>query len=130
MRSRVTAHVVFAVLLSSLVVSGCLGVDFGNHWDEHRMTTSVRLVVESGRPLPAWYNYPSTVHHLVWLSLAPEFIAGRGDGERVAQRLFDARATTARFKKHILLRLRTVFLIVTLLTRPVAAPAGRCCQHF
>ena len=49
---------------------GIRGVDFGNHWDEWKLVSSVETHIKKKTFLPGWYNYPSMSY---WLTLASAY---------------------------------------------------------
>lgn len=53
---------------------GWLGIDFGTHWDEHRILEAVQHSSRTGILLPHWYNYPSFSYDLALLAGAPDFL--------------------------------------------------------
>ena len=62
---RNACHACLALLLAFSLWTGLTGIDFGYHWDEHRVTDSVIAAARTGRPLPGWYNYPSVIFDVV-----------------------------------------------------------------
>ena len=71
--------VIFSMLLISVlafyIIFGLKGVDFGEHWDESKIITSVNNTFIRGIFLPGWYNYPSLLYDLsVLFSVFCKFI--------------------------------------------------------
>lgn len=68
--------------------TGCIGIDFGYHWDEDKIIDSVKESVKTGVTLPGWYNYPSVCYDLALICAVPEAIdaakAGKGDVYRMS----------------------------------------------
>lgn len=66
-----------AILAISLVVAMIcviVGIDFGEHWDENRLTDSVMSSIRTGLLLPGWYNYPSASYDLLMMLVLPDII--------------------------------------------------------
>lgn len=63
---------------------GLAGIDFGNHWDEHKLVRSVRETYRTTTFLPGWYNYPSVSYNLMFAASLPDaictFAAKRAEG--------------------------------------------------
>jgi len=106
----VLAALLFILLLSSALMS----VDYGYHWDEWRLTSSVSRSAETGILLPGLYHYPSVSYWLTALASVPEtaryLCAEEGLSSSLAEHLGEAPGLD-RFR----LSARTLFCIVTLL---------------
>lgn len=64
-----------AVSLTYIAVLGVSSIDFGHHWDEHRIISSVATSVETGLLLPRWYNYPSFPYDIALVATIPKAIS-------------------------------------------------------
>jgi hypothetical protein len=110
----------FAGLLAVLAFAfwtGVRGIDFGRHWDEGRLTTSVVRTAETGVPLPGWYNYPSLTYDAALLALAPDLLGSRLHSKPVPRPeagSLSALAVAAAGKPY-LLHARTLLLALSLL---------------
>jgi 4-amino-4-deoxy-L-arabinose transferase-like glycosyltransferase len=51
------------------VQTGRIGLDYGNHWDEHLQCRLVARSLKSGVLLPGVYNYPMVPYWLTWSAL-------------------------------------------------------------
>ena len=59
----------FVIMLSIIVfIITIQGIDYGKHWDEHKLLNSIVNVTKTGIILPGWYNYPSFSFLLTLLS--------------------------------------------------------------
>lgn len=112
----VAVHFLFGAVFIFVFVTGYRGIDFGGHWDEPVMMRSVRRVVETGRLLPHRYNYPSMIHHMVWLCLVPDVVAAVGKVDGEAREKFRQRLAGKVMELPFAIRARTMFLVVTLLS--------------
>jgi len=102
---------------------GVRGVDFGTHWDEHKITDSMERALESGNSLPGWYNYPSMTYNLAYAALARRVLTYSRDNPPMSLRglqewwngmrpvLLD-RVQTSEFT----LTVRKVFILMSALT--------------
>ncbi len=66
------SHFAFLLLWLFAFNLGLAGIDFGNHWDEHKLVRSVRETFKTGQVLPGWYNYPSVSYDVMLLASLPE----------------------------------------------------------
>ena len=83
--------------------SGLSGIDFGCHWDEQKLISSI---VKTGRRsllLPGWYNYPSVCYDIVLLGLLPDIMQNMS----IAGPLLEEAAESHSFK----IRLRALFSV-------------------
>lgn len=82
------AFFIVCLLFSFHFWTGCIGIDFGHHWDEDKIIDSVKESVKTGVTLPGWYNYPSVCYDLALICAVPEAIdaakAGKGDVYRMS----------------------------------------------
>lgn len=120
--------------LALLLVTGVMGVDFGNHWDEHIHYTCVQRTIQTGILLPGFYNYPSLTYWLVLGGTLPEMIKGLKEAEPAIKKFHDiapnvcyqlnrdnllewAKGVNRYFgsREHIL-RVRLVFIVLSALT--------------
>jgi hypothetical protein len=108
---------------------GKMGIDFGVHWDQQKIITSVVRTYEDAVILPGWYNYPSLSYNLVFLASLPDSIVVLlREEDDVSSRLIsfrhDIEDALSVFEKvretlpfnNFPLRARLVFLFFTLLT--------------
>ena len=51
------------------VQTGRIGIDFGNHWDEHLQCRLVARTLKTGVLVPGVYNYPMMPYWLTWSAL-------------------------------------------------------------
>lgn len=94
-----------------LVGTGLHGIDFGLHWDERPWQIGpVKHMIAARTPLPGYYNYPSFDYWLNLLILSPAALSSANGGS-IGERLLHAADS-----HDYLLRLRTVYLLVTSLT--------------
>lgn len=119
-RLRVSAarlkHLPFALLFLFSVWTGIVGVDFGHHWDEGRLTGSIGHTIETGRPLPDWYNYPSLSYDLALTATGVVAAVREALGVEPCAKtnLRECLRLTAATRDHVL-NIRMVFLFVSLL---------------
>lgn len=114
-----TALAILVVCLALALACAIIGIDFGTHWDEDRLTYALTTSVRSGVLLPGWYNYPSLPYDLL-LGLAIPDIASHVPGitqqlaraEEVPGALAAAAETFG--QPEFLLRARVFFAIITL----------------
>jgi hypothetical protein len=106
---RLACHGRLALLLAFSLWTGLAGVDFGYHWDEHRITDSVAATIRTGRPLPGWYNYPSVIFDVALLAVAPHIVRSSVSSEGAVT------AAAAAESEAYHLRLRAVLLCLGLL---------------
>jgi hypothetical protein len=75
---RAAPWVALAVLFGFVVACSWIGIDFGTHWDEFaEVVKPVRHSIAERTILPLDYNYPSLLHEVLLLSIAPHL--GRSD---------------------------------------------------
>ena len=113
--------------LAISIVTGLRGIDFGYHWDEPRITDSVVDAYRTGVFLPRWYSYPSLSFDVAMATAAPDAVAAaRAAPPQTADSgsIKDVIAN-AIDKTRLLLRLRVVFLVLTLLAAVWAFLAAR-----
>lgn len=117
MCTRSVALLVVSVVCAFAWWTGMRGIDFGHHWDEHRLVHAVARSLESGVLLPGWYNYPSLSYDLALTGLLPELSSALGrvssqtSEGAIVQTLLES-VTTPVFH----LRVRLIFLSTTLLS--------------
>jgi 4-amino-4-deoxy-L-arabinose transferase-like glycosyltransferase len=94
-----------------LIATGLRGLDFGVHWDErYYQIRPVKTMVQTGILLPRFYGYPSFVYWVNGVSALTELPrVWRGPDRR--QRLLTTMDT-----RDFLLRLRTIYLLLSSLT--------------
>jgi 4-amino-4-deoxy-L-arabinose transferase-like glycosyltransferase len=110
--ARLLRHASVLLPLLILVGTGLRGLDFGLHWDERPWQIGpVKEMVRSGTLLPEYYNYPSFDYWLNLLVLAPDAGSSRIAGESFRGHLLRALDSPA-----YLMRLRTVYLVITSLS--------------
>lgn len=102
------------VLLPLVLLAGAAwrGVDFGRHWDEHVQIEALTNSMQSGRPLPGWYNYPSMCFWIGWAALSPELVHAWRTPDTGPNARAEARKALREFAvgREFRLRLRTCFL--------------------
>lgn len=64
------ALVCFLLSTMAYLYFGFLGINFGVHWDEGKLFSSVNQTASTGIILPRWYHYPSLTYFLTLLSSA------------------------------------------------------------
>ena len=52
-------HYLLITVLLFAFYTGFRGIDYGHHWDELRIISSVNDSIDNGIILPGWYHYPS-----------------------------------------------------------------------
>jgi 4-amino-4-deoxy-L-arabinose transferase-like glycosyltransferase len=92
-------------LLAIMLITGIIGIDLGDHWDEPYNIGYVATAIRSQVLLPRYYNYPSVMFWLILASLAPSIPAAM-------------RSETFEISKYVvseqfLLQTRIVFLVVS-----------------
>lgn len=95
-----------------LAVTGFMSVDYGTHYDEPRLVNSVHQTLQTGRPLPGWYNYPSFSYSLALAAAAPEAMSALRAENETAARAASNRVLDDSFS----LRLRRVFFAFAVLS--------------
>lgn len=135
------SQLVLGLLVVVFVVTGCIGLDFGNHWDESSTLKRIGQPVIKGVFLPDTYNYPSMVFDLGTIALAPELIPFLLQTAKdltpytfqTYQEMVPKEKATAVFSrvmsKRFLFRLRAIFLLITSLTGVWVYLAVRACQR-
>ncbi|MCB9897811.1 MAG: glycosyltransferase family 39 protein [Planctomycetes bacterium] len=107
---RLLALLAFAAALTA----GALGLDFGKHWDEWQHVDAAYTALETGRPLPMFYNYPSLTFDLTWIAIGAQVTLARalrdGDGDVTAWR----HDYIERRHEALQLRTRALFLVLSL----------------
>lgn len=63
--------ITFSVLCLFFLGFGIAGVDFGRHWDEPKLLSSVEKAFDNGIMLPGWYQYPSLTF---WIGLGAKSV--------------------------------------------------------
>ncbi len=101
-----TSSLLVIIFIFSLL-QGIKGIDFGYHWDEHRITNSIKRSATDGLLLPRWYHYPSASFDLALLGTIPEFFKNESYDFSNIQ---DSRSD----KNNIKFRIRSIFLFFTL----------------
>jgi hypothetical protein len=105
----------FAPVLGFAVWTAIRGADFGFHWDESRIISSVRRSVASGTLLPGSYNYGSVSFYLPFVALIPRFVmVGVPFSEARLTETQDALVRAAA-EPAFSIRVRTVFIVASLL---------------
>ena len=104
-----------ALTFAGAFALGLAGIDFGKHWDEHKLVRSVRETYRTISFLPGWYNYPSVSYNVMMIASLPDavsiFAAKRAEGMTpVLGTIQDTLRST-----DFLPRARPFFLFVTLL---------------
>ena len=125
--TRAVAALALIAALAISIVTGLRGIDFGYHWDEPRITDSVVDAYRTGVFLPRWYSYPSLSFDVAMATAAPDAVAAaRAAPPQTADSgsIKDVIAN-AIDKTRLLLRLRVVFLVLTLLAAVWAFLAAR-----
>ncbi|MFM8322029.1 MAG: hypothetical protein ACKOC5_14040, partial [Chloroflexota bacterium] len=95
--------------------TGLLGIDYGYHWDEHRLIGSLADTARSGVPLPVWYNYPSLSYDLSLLGSLSRLGQAPGDLLQVYASRRPPRYN-AGGSPPTLIRTRVIFLAASLAT--------------
>lgn len=98
------------IVLAVFLVTGFMGLDFGNYPDESRLIRPIKLMIQTETLLPSYYIWP-TVPYLVGLgALVPEAIvySDEANTKDLLFRFIDA--------PEYILRLRGLFLSITALT--------------
>ena len=67
---RLTALACFLSAVIAYVYFGLIGTDFGWHWDEQKLFSSIEHTATTGLILPRWYQYPSLSYLLTLISAA------------------------------------------------------------
>ncbi len=105
------------VILCAFAAAMCLrGIDFGYQWDESSVLSWARHSVTTGSLLPPNYIYPSFSHDLLLACLLPELLKhaiGFFSETYTRVALIDLMRSDI-----FLIRARTVFCLITLLTIP------------
>jgi hypothetical protein len=105
-----------------LVYTGLIGIDFGQHWDEHLQCRLLARTAKSGVLLPGIYNYPTMSYWLAFSAFAPRLIPEWRPVPDLLQDLNTNRSLeqdTSELQKYALedhglfLRIRGVFLVVS-----------------
>jgi hypothetical protein len=68
-RRFVVSIVLMLVPFAFAVQTGRIGIDFGNHWDEHLQCRLVARTLKTGVLLPGVYNYPMVPYWLTFSAL-------------------------------------------------------------
>ncbi len=108
-------HVLFLIVWLFVLYTGFMGADFGKHWDERKLFTSIRDTVPLGRILPGWYNYPSMIYDLTVLGVSPKIINTYVSDpstfrQNVRKMLVDTEL------RNLTVHIRKVFLVLTTLS--------------
>ncbi len=101
-------HLLLLPVIAIALWTGVRGIDFGHHWDEIRVTRSVKPALESGRILPQNYHIPSLCFEIALLGVLPDALAAELGGKGAA-------SAAEPFPK---LRIRTLFLVLVSLSIP------------
>ena len=107
------------------VQTGRIGIDFGNHWDEHLQCRLLARTLKTGVLLPGVYNYPMVPYWLTWSALGfrsvfPSYQRGELMEDLTTGKL--VQADTTALQRYVLedhgffLRVRSVFLVVSSLS--------------
>lgn len=92
---------------------GIKGIDFGYHWDEHRITNSIKKSTKEGLYLPRWYNYPSVSFDIALLGVIPEAFK-ISTKNKYDLNNFEENNVSRSTKDTIKFRIRGIFLFITL----------------
>jgi hypothetical protein len=126
---RVRRFVLNLVLLLApfvfAVQTGRIGIDFGNHWDEHLQCRLLARTLKTGVLLPGVYNYPMLPYWLTWSALGFRSVFPAYERNELMDDLSNSklvRVETSELQKYVLedhgffLRVRLIFLVVSSLS--------------
>lgn len=94
---------------------GTRGIDFGYHWDEHRITDSIKQSAKDGLFLKRWYNYPSASFYIALLGVIPEVYNVDAVDKYDLNNIHEDNISRSS-KDAIKFRIRKIFLFITLLS--------------
>lgn len=116
-RNTILANMPPILLALSLLYVGLLGIistDFGYHWDEARLISSVQNSVSSGLLLPGWYNYPSVSYDVSLLAAAPHLVAQAVRSWGADQELMSEEVVRYLGEPAFHLQLRSIFFLLSM----------------
>ena len=71
-RARAWLALLVLLPMGAMILTGWLGVDFGEHWDQQHRVRDLTHALQENTLLPDDYNYPSVTFWLTLLAAAPE----------------------------------------------------------